>query len=70
MLLESTVVVKLYSLVFSESGRLSSANGIGATNKKELNIYDVDCISRYLYQCYSNNLYWDCLDSVAGRGDG
>ena len=21
-------------------------------------IYDVHCISRYLYQCYSNNLSW------------
>ena len=28
------------------------------------------CISRYLYQCYSNNLFWGCLDSAVGRGGG
>ena len=33
-------------------------------------IYDVYCISRYLYQCYLNNLFWGCLDSAVGRGDG
>ena len=30
--------------------------------KEELK-YDVYCNSRYLYQCYSNNLFWGCLDS-------
>ena len=30
-------------------------------------IYDVYCISRYLYQCYSNNLFWGSLDSAVGR---
>ena len=33
-------------------------------------IYNVYCIIWYLYQCYSNNLSWDCLDSAVGRGDG
>ena len=31
-------------------------------------IYDVYCISQYLYQRYSNNLFWGCLDSAVGRG--
>ena len=31
-------------------------------------IYDVYCISRYLYQCYSNNLFQGCLESAVGRG--
>ena len=48
--------IYLISRVFSESGRLSLANGIDATHKKELNIRRV-CISRYLYQNYSNNLF-------------
>ena len=45
------------------------ANGIDARHKEELK-YDVYRISRYLYQCYSNNLFWGCLDSAVGRGDG
>ena len=32
-------------------------------------IYDVYCISLYLYQCYSSNLFWGGLDSAVGRGD-
>ena len=31
-------------------------------------IYDMYCISRYLYQCYSNIRFWVCLDSAVGRG--
>ena len=31
---------------------------------------DVCCFSRYLYRRYSNNLFWGCLDSAVGRGDG
>ena len=61
--------IYLISLVFSESSRLSLANGIDARHNKELK-YDVYCISRYLYQCYLNNLFWVCLDSAVGRGDG
>ena len=33
-------------------------------------IYDVYCISQYLYQRSSNNLFSGCLDSAVGRGDG
>ena len=36
------------------------ANRIDARHKEELK-YDVYCISRYLYQRYSNNLYWGVL---------
>ena len=60
--------IYIISLVFSESDRLSLANGIDARHKKELK-YDVYCISQYLYQCYSNNLFCGCLDSAVGRGD-
>ena len=28
---------------------------------RKISIYDVYCISRYLYQCYLNNLLWGCL---------
>ena len=61
--------IYLISLVVSEFGRLSLANEIDARHKEELK-YDVYCNSRYLYQCYSNNLFWGCLDSTVGRGDG
>ena len=44
--------IYLISLVFSESSRLSLANGVDATHKEELNIRR-DSISRYLYQRYS-----------------
>ena len=30
-------------------------------------VYDVYCISRYLYQCYSNNLFRGCLDGAVGK---
>ena len=32
-------------------------NGIDVDIRKN-SIYDVYCISRYLYQCYLNNLFW------------
>ena len=33
-------------------------------------IYDVYCISRCLYQCYSNNLFFFFLGGGGGRGGG
>ena len=48
---------------------------------KQSSIHGVYCISRYLYQCYSNQLFFfffffflggggGGLDSAVGRGDG